>query len=281
MEVFFKYVKSYAVELRYRLLYLFIFAVIEIVILLIYWNETILFILEPLDNLLLKNNNSSVYYMSKARYISEDFTENKYIFLTRDHNYSNDLPYFEISISTMARIEKMIFMVFCTYLSIVGLPFIIYQISLLFIPMMYKHEVYLYKRYITYSVITAYAVLAFSIKYSLPIALKSITLTTEEISNYEFEVEFDIDMYINIYFAIITTHILPIILVAFSLFLKCNWAILSLLFLCAYTFSSIKMSLVMCCAFVYYTIHFIIELNRYIQLVMTLVRYRYHITLNR
>jgi Sec-independent protein secretion pathway component TatC len=217
--------------------------------------------------------------MSKTRYFSEDLIANKHLFLTRDHNYNNDLPYFEISISTMANTNKMVFCIFITYISIVGLPFIIYQISLFFIPMMYRHEVSWYKKKIAYSLITTYVILILVMKYSLPIALKSITLTTEEISNYEFEVEFDIGTYINIYLSTISTHMIPIIFIASNNWMKLNWAIISLLFACI--ISSNYLSVVICSTIIYSTVFIIIEINRYIQLVTALIRYRYHITLNR
>lgn len=100
--------------------------------------------LEPLDNVMFKNSNTSMYFLYKSYYISEDLNIKDHLSLANVHTFNNDLPYFEISIKNVDNIDYTIVYVSSIYLTLIIVPFLFYQNFLLFIPMMYKYEV---KRY--------------------------------------------------------------------------------------------------------------------------------------
>lgn len=152
--------------------------------------------MNPLESIILKNNNLIIHKILHEHYIIEDIGSNSSIDLNSDIINNNELPYFEINISNFESIENIFFIIYFLFFIGIVSPYIIYQIMLFLNPILKETE-YQYLKYssIKYSLLLF---ISYIIIYnvSIPIILRNILVATEEISYYEFEMELTIERYL-------------------------------------------------------------------------------------
>lgn len=183
-------------EYKYRSTYIYMLMLVVSINIFIFWNEILVFLLNPLESIILKNNNLIIHKILNEHYIIEDIGSDSSIDLNSDIINNNELPYFEINISNFESIDNVFFIIYFLFFIGIVSPYIIYQIMLFLNPILKETEYkYLKYSFIKYSLLLF---ISYTIIYniSIPIILRNILVATEEISYYEFEMELTIERYL-------------------------------------------------------------------------------------
>lgn len=189
-------------EIKYRMYYIIFLLGLTIINMVFFWNETIIFLLSPLEDIMLEVNSEKVHRLLKDHYILNSDSE---ISLSKT-TYCNDIPYFEINVNGFESIDYFFIKIYVITSFLIISPFTMYQVVLFLLPSMNKNTL----AYIVHYVLIVYINILVSISYlylfGVRTVLNFIMTATEEISYYEFEVEFDINTYFNYIFILSLMH---------------------------------------------------------------------------
>lgn len=183
-------------EFSYRAVYVWAALVGTFINVFIFWNEILIFILSPLENIILKNNRVVLHEVLLKHYNVEDVRSSVFIDGTSLTSSSNEIPYYEINISEFESIDNIMILVYLLVIIAITLPYTYYQYMLFITPVLLKHELfYAVHRIFIFGVLTSlFTIITYYV--SIPIIVSSLLIATEEIGLYEFEVEFNIESYL-------------------------------------------------------------------------------------
>lgn len=218
--------------------YILCFIIINILNIIIYWNEVIVLLLQPLENLILKNNTKVIYYFLSDHYRLEDNNSSSIIDLEGLNIYNNEIPYFEINISTLNSTDWLFGIVAGFLLLLLVLPFFLYQATLFVSPILLKHELRMVKKRVLAYTCSSIFIFLITSTTILDFLIKSYLVATQEIGYYEFEIELDIIDYLSYYLSIITIqNVILFLFLTLKNKKSCNSAILVSIFLLVSLFS--------------------------------------------
>ena len=154
----------------------------------------------------MKNNIKVIYYFISEHYHLEDNNNLSIIDLTTLNIYNNEVPYFEINISTINSTDWLFGIIAGFLLLLLVIPFFLYQATLFIAPILLKHELRMVKKRVI--VYTCSSILIFFITSTTIInfLIKSYLVATQEIGYYEFEIELNLIDYLSYYLSIITVQ---------------------------------------------------------------------------
>jgi len=197
------YTSLFYKEYKYRIVYIILFIIINIINITIYWNEILILLLHPLEKLILKNNMKIIYSFIADHYQLEDHTYLSTIDLKSLNIYNNEVPYFELNLSTTNSTDWLFLIIAGFFLILLVVPFCLYQASMFTAPILLNRELRTYNKKIFLYTIGSVILFFITSTTIISFLIKSYLVATQEIGYYEFEIEFSIAEYLQYYLSII------------------------------------------------------------------------------
>ena len=206
-----KYIYVFYDEYKYRVSYILLFLGVIIGNIFIFWNEILIFLLNPLETILLKNNKIIIHEILSKHYDFEDFYIKDIKNLNIISQNTNEMPYFEMNISDFESVDNLFLIIYMYFIVILITPYIIYQLLLFTIPLCTFSELKMFVHIILNCLISIIVTYYIIYNFTIPFFIKNILVATEEISYYEFELEITLEKYLFLFLKVIIFHHLIIL----------------------------------------------------------------------
>jgi hypothetical protein len=166
----------------------------------------VIFLLSPLEILILKNNLKVVHRFISEHYQLEDNHTSSMVNLEALDIYNNEIPYFEINLSTLNSTDWLFTIITGFVLLLFVLPFCLYQVAMFTAPVLLKNELRALKTIVIYYTISSILIFMMTSTTIIGFLIRSYLVSTQEIGYYEFEIEFNIGDYLKYYLNILAVH---------------------------------------------------------------------------
>ena len=202
-------------EIRNRLFYISLGLLCILLLCFYNINDLLIQLLYPIDNVQIEINNKSLSYFLHNSLIKNhlyDFINNKINLIENNNNVIFDhFPLFEINIDNN---NTLYFKILLYFISLFTLPLLLYHIYLFIIPSLYYNEYIKLKKLLLIILLLIYFYLYYLNNVVIKFFLNITYNQFQEFYNYEFDIEFNLYNYINLYiysFIFFIIHILYIL----------------------------------------------------------------------
>ena len=165
-----------------------------------------IFLLSPLEILILKNNLRIIHRFISEHYQLEDSHTFSMVNLEALDLYNNEVPYFEINLSTLNSAEWLFTIITGFVLILFVIPFCLYQAAMFAAPILLKNELRSLKTIIIYYTMSSIFIFLITSTTIIGFLIRSYLVSTQEIGYYEFEIEFNIGDYLKYYLNILAVQ---------------------------------------------------------------------------